>query len=147
MRILLDENLDWRLRRHLPGHEVDSVTYIGWSGIKNGVLLRRAAEAGYDVLLTMDGNSVSAGFDRSWDCRDRLAGTHEPAGGHFAADARGIGFFACRSEGQGDLHRVRVGKRSWGSGRGTESQRIRGGSAVVTDRPLQFSRLPPAAEE
>lgn len=56
MRILLDENLDWRLRRHLPGHEVDSVTYIGWSGMKNGVLLRRAADAGYDVLLTMDGN-------------------------------------------------------------------------------------------
>lgn len=56
MRILLDENLDWRLRRLLTGHEVDSVTYIGWSGIKNGVLLRRAAEAGYDVLLTMDGN-------------------------------------------------------------------------------------------
>jgi len=56
MRILLDENLDWRLRRFLPGHEVDSVSYIGWSGIKNGVLLRRAADAGYEVLLTMDGN-------------------------------------------------------------------------------------------
>jgi hypothetical protein len=54
--ILLDENLDWRLRRYLPGHEVDSVSYIGWSGIKNGVLLRRAADTGYEVLLTMDGN-------------------------------------------------------------------------------------------
>lgn len=56
MRILLDENLDWRLRRLLPDHEVDSVSYIGWSGIKNGVLLRRAADTGYEVLLTMDGN-------------------------------------------------------------------------------------------
>jgi predicted nuclease of predicted toxin-antitoxin system len=56
MRILLDENLDWRLRRLLPGHEVDSVSYIGWSGIKNGVLLRKAADTGYEVLLTMDGN-------------------------------------------------------------------------------------------
>jgi hypothetical protein len=56
MRILPDENLDWRLRRFLPGHEVDSVSYIGWSGIKNGVLLRRAADAGYEVLLTLDGN-------------------------------------------------------------------------------------------
>ncbi|MEX1114986.1 MAG: hypothetical protein WEB53_07035 [Akkermansiaceae bacterium] len=46
MRILLDENLDWRLRRFLPGHEVDSVAYIGWSGIKNGLLLRQAADAG-----------------------------------------------------------------------------------------------------
>ena len=56
MRILLDENLDWHLRRLLPGHVVDSVAYIGWSGLKNGILLRRAVEAGYEVLLTMDGN-------------------------------------------------------------------------------------------
>lgn len=56
MRILLDENLDWRLRRLLPGHVVDTVAYIGWSGIKNGVLLRRAVETGYEVLLTMDAN-------------------------------------------------------------------------------------------
>lgn len=56
MRILLDENLDWRLRRLLPGHAVDTVAYIGWSGITNGALLRRAVEAGYEVLLTMDGN-------------------------------------------------------------------------------------------
>ena len=56
MRILLDENLDWRLRRDLPEHEVDSVPLIGWAGIKNGQLLRKAVEAGYDVLLTMDGS-------------------------------------------------------------------------------------------
>jgi predicted nuclease of predicted toxin-antitoxin system len=56
MRILLDENLDWRLRRHLPGHEVDTVAYIGWSGVTNGTLLRQAAAAGYDVLVTLDGN-------------------------------------------------------------------------------------------
>ncbi len=36
MKILLDENLDWRLRRLLPGNEVDSVACIGWSGITNG---------------------------------------------------------------------------------------------------------------
>ena len=56
MRILLDENLDWRLRRYLPDHEVDSVSYIGWSGTKNGALLRKAEDAGYDALLTLDGN-------------------------------------------------------------------------------------------
>ena len=56
MRILLDENLDWRLRRLLPRHVVDTVAYLGWSGIKNGVLLRRAVDNGYEVLLTMDGN-------------------------------------------------------------------------------------------
>jgi hypothetical protein len=29
MRILLDENLDWRLRRDLPGHVVESVPMDG----------------------------------------------------------------------------------------------------------------------
>lgn len=42
MRILLDENLDWRLARSLPGHEVESVQKNGWAGIKNGALLARA---------------------------------------------------------------------------------------------------------
>ncbi len=58
MRILLDENLDWRLRRDLPGHQVESVPLLGWAGIQNGELLRKAIEAGFDVLVTMDGNMV-----------------------------------------------------------------------------------------
>lgn len=58
MRILLDENLNWRLGRDLPGHQVESVPLIGWAGIQNGALLRRAAEAGFEVLVTMDGNMV-----------------------------------------------------------------------------------------
>ena len=58
MRILLDENLDWRLRRDLPGHQVESVPPLGWAGIQNGELLRKAVEAGFDVLVTMDGNMV-----------------------------------------------------------------------------------------
>lgn len=53
MRILLDENLDWRLERELPGHEVSSVPKIGWAGVKNGELLRRA-DAQFDALVTMD---------------------------------------------------------------------------------------------
>lgn len=55
MRLLLDENLDWRLRRDLPGHEVESVPLLGWAGIKNGALLARAQDQ-FDVLITMDGN-------------------------------------------------------------------------------------------
>ena len=58
MRILLDENLDWRLRRDLPGHEVESVPLLGWAGIHNGELLRKAIEAGFEALVTMDGNMV-----------------------------------------------------------------------------------------
>ncbi len=55
MRILLDENLDWRLERFLPGHEVSSVARIGWAGLKNGKLLARAQDD-FDVLITMDGS-------------------------------------------------------------------------------------------
>jgi hypothetical protein len=53
LKILLDENLDWRLRRDLPGHTVESVPLIGWAGLKNGVLLARA-QGQFDVLVTMD---------------------------------------------------------------------------------------------
>jgi predicted nuclease of predicted toxin-antitoxin system len=53
LRILLDENLDWRLRRELPGHTVESVPLIGWAGLTNGELLAHA-ERRFDVLITMD---------------------------------------------------------------------------------------------
>lgn len=56
MRILLDENLDWRLGRGLLGHEVESVPRLGWAGIQNGLLLTKAEETGFEVLITMDSN-------------------------------------------------------------------------------------------
>ena len=56
MRVLLDENLNWRLKRDLPGHEVESVPLLSWAGIQNGALLRKAVENGFDVLVTMDSN-------------------------------------------------------------------------------------------
>ena len=55
MRVLLDENLPVNLAAELVGHEVDTVTGLGWSGIKNGELLHRAQES-FDVLVTMDRN-------------------------------------------------------------------------------------------
>jgi predicted nuclease of predicted toxin-antitoxin system len=55
VRILLDENLDWRLRQELSGQVVDSVPLIGWAGLKNGELLARADQQ-YDVFITMDAN-------------------------------------------------------------------------------------------
>jgi predicted nuclease of predicted toxin-antitoxin system len=57
LKILLDENLDWRLERDLQGHEVVSVPRIGWAGITNGALLERAREK-FDVLITMDSRMV-----------------------------------------------------------------------------------------
>ena len=58
MRLLLDENLNWRLERFLPGHDVKSVPRIGWSGLKNGKLLAQA-QGEFDVLITMDGSMAS----------------------------------------------------------------------------------------
>jgi predicted nuclease of predicted toxin-antitoxin system len=57
VNILLDENLDWRLGRDLPGHTVEAVAKIGWAGLKNGILLTEAQKR-FDILLTMDSNMV-----------------------------------------------------------------------------------------
>lgn len=55
MNILLDECLDWRLKRDLPGHTVRTVGEMGWSGIKNGELMARAAGQ-FEVFITGDQN-------------------------------------------------------------------------------------------
>jgi hypothetical protein len=55
MRILLDESLPRTLRAELLEHSVKTVVEMGWSGIKNGELLRRAADR-FDVFVTADQN-------------------------------------------------------------------------------------------
>ncbi len=54
MRVLRDENLDHALRKLLEPHDVVTVTYMGWAGLKNGELLRVAEENRIDILLTGD---------------------------------------------------------------------------------------------
>ena len=54
MKVLLDENLDHRLRNNLGAHEIFTVAYKGWAGLKNGELLRTAEENGIEVFLTGD---------------------------------------------------------------------------------------------
>ena len=54
MKVLLDENLPHELRHELVGHEVVTVHYAGWRGLKNGALLAQAAASGFDVMVTMD---------------------------------------------------------------------------------------------
>jgi hypothetical protein len=49
VRLLLDENLPHQMRLELPEHEVSTAAYMGWAGIENGELLRRAAAAGFDA--------------------------------------------------------------------------------------------------
>jgi len=58
MKILLDECVDWRLRRELAGLSVTSVPRHGWAGAKNGKLLA-LAEKEFDVFVTMDGSLAS----------------------------------------------------------------------------------------
>lgn len=55
MRLLLDESLPRRLAQHLGDVELDTVFDRGWSGLKNGELLR-AAESDYEVFITADQN-------------------------------------------------------------------------------------------
>ncbi len=55
MRLLLDEGVARDVKNDLTGHEVHTVDDAGYKGLKNGELLRAAAEA-YDVLITVDQN-------------------------------------------------------------------------------------------
>ena len=56
MKVLLDEHLPPALRAELPGHDVFTVRYMRWDGLKNGELIAEAAASGFEVLLTMDAN-------------------------------------------------------------------------------------------
>ena len=42
MRLLLDENLDWRLQRDLPAHQVESVPLIGWAEIEERRIAKKS---------------------------------------------------------------------------------------------------------
>lgn len=55
MRVLLDECLPRPLKRAITGHAVSTVQERGWSGKKNGELLR-LMDGEIDVFLTADQN-------------------------------------------------------------------------------------------
>jgi hypothetical protein len=56
VKILLDECVTKKLKRHLTEYEVATVVEMNWSGLKNGVLLSAAVAAKFDILLTIDKN-------------------------------------------------------------------------------------------
>jgi hypothetical protein len=56
MRILLDECLPRPLKRELKGHAVKTVQEMGWSGKRNGELLKLMDDDGFAVFLTSDQN-------------------------------------------------------------------------------------------
>ena len=53
-RLLLDECVDRRLKRAIPGHDVSTVHEWRWSGAGDRDLLRRASAGGFDVVVTVD---------------------------------------------------------------------------------------------
>ena len=55
MRVLLDENLPLEFAAEIVGFPVATVRGLGWSGVQNGELMRRAAPIS-DVFVTMDRN-------------------------------------------------------------------------------------------
>jgi hypothetical protein len=55
MRVFLDECVDWRLSRHIPGHDVVTAQQMQWAGLKNGDLLARVSRR-FDVFITVDRN-------------------------------------------------------------------------------------------
>jgi hypothetical protein len=56
MKILFDNGTPKPIARSLPGHEITYARQIGWHELKNGDLIERAEEAGYEVLLSTDKN-------------------------------------------------------------------------------------------
>jgi hypothetical protein len=56
VRVLLDEQLPRHLARDLSVHQVRTVQQEGWAGLKNGELLQRAADTGFEVFVTADQN-------------------------------------------------------------------------------------------
>jgi hypothetical protein len=54
VRVLLDHNLPRRLRDHLIGHDVKTAREMKWEELENGVLLRAAADAGFNAILSID---------------------------------------------------------------------------------------------
>lgn len=56
MRILFDHNVPDNLKRSLAVHHVETSDQRGWERLKNGILLRTAERAGFEVVVTADQN-------------------------------------------------------------------------------------------
>lgn len=58
MKVLIDENIDVRFRRHFKksGHNVLTVKGVGWNGTKNGELLKLLKKHNFDALIAVDKN-------------------------------------------------------------------------------------------
>ena len=59
MKILLDHNLDRRLKQYLTDYDTSTTQEQGWADVLNGELLSLAEQNGFGVLLTADSNIKS----------------------------------------------------------------------------------------
>jgi hypothetical protein len=56
MKILFDNGTPKPIAISLSGHAITFARRIGWHELKNGELIERAEEAGYEVLVSTDKN-------------------------------------------------------------------------------------------
>ena len=54
MKLLLDESIDVRFRTRIIGHDVFTVAFMRCKGLSNVALLARAANDGFDAVITTD---------------------------------------------------------------------------------------------
>lgn len=54
MKILLDECVTKKLIRYLVNYEVTTVSKKNWNGLRNGELIKKTEEDGFDIFLTID---------------------------------------------------------------------------------------------
>jgi len=54
MKILLDECVTKKLIPFLKDHEVSTVSQMKWNGLKNGELISKVEQGGFEMLLTID---------------------------------------------------------------------------------------------
>ncbi len=56
MKIFFDECVPRPLRKLLASHEIRTAQEIGWGRLKNGELIAKAEQAGFEVFVTADQN-------------------------------------------------------------------------------------------
>lgn len=52
MKVLLDEDVPYKLARLLPQHDIHTVVAMRWGGIKNGALLELIGQERFELFLT-----------------------------------------------------------------------------------------------
>jgi hypothetical protein len=56
LKILLDESVPVQVRHALPGHDVSTVSGLGWKGMENGALLAAIEQTDFEVFVIADKN-------------------------------------------------------------------------------------------